>query len=52
MMLWLIVGMLMASTIVSGDGMRKLLKGNPADHVSAVTQQERLPQSPNGIVTD
>jgi hypothetical protein len=54
MTVWLVVGMLLASIAVSGDGIKKSLKSssNPDHHVSAVVQQEPSPPSPHGVVTD
>jgi hypothetical protein len=54
MTLWLVVGMLIASIAVSGDGLKKSLKssGDPDRHASSVVQQESSPRSSHGVATD
>lgn len=54
MTVWLVVGMLLASIAVSGDGIKKSLKSssNPDHRDSAVVQQKSSPPSPHGVVTD
>jgi hypothetical protein len=46
-MMWLVVGMLVASIAASGDGIKNSLKssGNPDHHVGSVVQPESSPQS-------
>ena len=53
-MMWLVVGMLVASIAASGDGIRSSLKSsaNPDHHVSSVVQPEASPLSPRGVGTD
>ncbi len=54
MTVWLVVGMLLASIAVSGDGIKRSLKrsGNPDHQVSAVVQQESSPRPFRGVATD
>jgi hypothetical protein len=51
-MMWLIVGMLVASIAASGDGIRNPLEssGNPDHHVSSVAPSEASPS--RGVATD
>jgi hypothetical protein len=53
-MMWLVVGILVASSTASGHGIKKSLisSGNPNHRVSSVVPQEASPQSSHGIVTD
>lgn len=54
MMLWFVLGALIASTVISGNSIKNLTKSsnNSTNRVSAPAQQEASPQSPRGFITD